>query len=437
MELCGPEAGSMLLQALQWQEENLLSSLQIYNETKYGALNNLDYRQDIGTFKEKAHSAAVNTLSLDPLYGRYLLSGSSDSSIKLWDLQAPAAERTNGDSALKYAPVHVLPRKSVHAFGVTKVKWWPDNGMWLSASYDFRVNLYDAGTMEAAHSFRLGARVLDLDFPALGSSPTVVACLDGGVGGLKLLDLRTLSDSQTLGGGGLAAGGVGYMSSCVFSPSNEFLCIGGGIEGSCYGWDIRSSAKYLFELDSGLTASAYERKQPAAARRSPILQRKAHHGNINSLLFTPGGTELLTLGNDEKLRIWDMCSYPKPTNKSINFGPLIRNKTRQRVDMCLSPSLETDISFLWLPSDSGEILVYRVEDGSLLARLHRGSHRANTRSYSVVSAGHNQIRYYSGCKDGNIAVWGHDSTHGHPQLPVPFDNGVDIVPAVQPDHEPL
>lgn len=408
--------------------QTVLGPLQIYNESRYGTLNNLDYRHDIGVFPRQAHSASVNTLALDGLSNRFLLSGSSDSSIKLWDLQSASMEGI--DTQRKFKPSVTLPRKSVHSFGVTRVRWWPDNGMWLSSSYDFKLNLYDSSTMGVAHSFKLGSRVLDFDFHPLGDISTVACCLDGGVGGLKLVDLRTLSDTQNLGGGGKAVGGVGYMSSCCWSPASPYLCIGGGLEGSCYGWDIRSSNKFLLELDVNLTATSYKRKQSNKRKRDLKLKCKAHHGSINSMLFNASGTELVTLGNDEKLRVWDMCSFRKPINKAVNFGPLIRNKTRQHIEICLSPAPETEVSFLWVPSDNGEVLVYRVEDGSLVARLNKATNRlGQNRSYSIVCSGHNQVRYFSGCKDGSISVWGHDDLKQKQQqtVPVPFDNGVDLV----------
>lgn len=406
---------------------NILTPLQVYNEARYGNLNNLDYRDDIGTFPEHAHSASVNTLAIDPIYRRYLLSGSSDSTIKLWDLESPDILKQDGIVQHKYKPVHSFPRKSVHTFGVTKLKWWPDNGMFLSSSYDFKLNLYDANAMEIAHSFKLGSRVIDFEFDPSGRTSTVACCLDGGVGGVKILDIRTLSDTQNLGGGGVSMGGVGYMSSCAFSPRDPNLCIGAAVDGSCYGWDIRSSEKHLFELDMNLTSANFDTKTTKPNKKRNILKSKAHHNNINSMLFTPNGATLVTLGNDEKLRTWDMCTYPKPINNSINFGPLLRNKAKQRVDMCLSPMFETDISFLWVPSDSDEILVYRLEDGSLVSRLTRGrNNKLGYRSYSIACSGGSKVRYYSGCKDGNISVWGYDSTVDKHSGPISFDNGVDI-----------
>ncbi|KAG0689898.1 hypothetical protein C6P40_004246 [Pichia californica] len=373
--------------------QNIVAPLQVYNESRYGTLNNLDYRKNIPVFPINAHSASVNSLSLDKLNNRFLLSGSSDSSIKLWDLNSNSYNENNNDEIL-YKPIHTLPMKSVHSFGVTKVKWWPDNGMWLSSSYDFKLNLYDTNEMSVVHSFKLNSRILDFDFyPYLGNSSIVCCCLDGGVGGLKLVDLRTLSDSQNLGAGGKSNGGVGYMSSCCWSPIDDNICIGGGIDGSCFAWDIRSSKKYLFELDINYTDNIYKQRKRQKLdlnnrrNKNLMMNSKAHHGSINSIMFNQDGSSLYTLGNDEKLRLWnmDITHHKKPTHKAINFGPLIRNKFRQHIEMCLSPISETEIQFLWVPSDNGELLVYRADDGYLVARLHKKVEKlGSNRSYSIV-----------------------------------------------------
>lgn len=416
--------------------QNIVAPLQVYNESRYGTLNNLDYRKNIPVFPINAHSASVNSLSLDKLNNRFLLSGSSDSSIKLWDLNSNSYNENNNDEIL-YKPIHTLPMKSVHSFGVTKVKWWPDNGMWLSSSYDFKLNLYDTNEMSVVHSFKLNSRILDFDFyPYLGNSSIVCCCLDGGVGGLKLVDLRTLSDSQNLGAGGKSNGGVGYMSSCCWSPIDDNICIGGGIDGSCFAWDIRSSKKYLFELDINYTDNIYKQRKRQKLdlnnrrNKNLMMNSKAHHGSINSIMFNQDGSSLYTLGNDEKLRLWnmDITHHKKPTHKAINFGPLIRNKFRQHIEMCLSPISETEIQFLWVPSDNGELLVYRADDGYLVARLHKKVEKlGSNRSYSIVCSGHNKIRYYSGCKNGEISVWGYDKLleNNASTDAIPFDNGFD------------
>lgn len=382
-----------------------LDTWNVINEAKYGHMDNLVSPKPF----QKPHMAAVNSLALNSTK-QLMLSGGADSSIKLWDLeQSPKLE-------------HTIPAKTVHQFGVTHLKWWPDDGMWLSSSFDFTLKLFDSQTMAPVHSFNLESRVLNFDFDPSGSSSLVACCLDGGVGGIKMVDLRTLADSQVFGGGGKARGGYGYMLSCAWSPTDPNILVSGGQDGYCVVWDIRSSNGSLATLDYNLTTTNYK----ASDRHLHFYEDtpRAHNGGINSILFNDTGTELITLGTDERIRVWDLTSDTKPLNKSINFGPLIRNKSSQYVQMCLSPSLETEIQYLWFPSETGEILIYHVTDGRLVARLSRWRNgQRNSRIFSLVYTGHNSLRYYAGCRDGSISTWGYSpQKHTDPAF---FDNGID------------
>ncbi|QPG76469.1 hypothetical protein FOA43_003858 [Brettanomyces nanus] len=369
---------------------------------------------------------SVNALALDSIDNRYLLSGGGDSSIKLWDLQSRDDSKwMSTDAESVYKPAYIIPAKTVHQFGITHLKWWPDNGMWLSSSYDYSLKVFNSDTMQPVHSFNLESRVLNFDFDPQGSNSLVACCLDGGVGGIRLVDLRTLADSQTLGGGGKSKGGFGYMLSCAWSPTDHNLVVSGSQDGYCIGWDIRASNGCLFTLDYNLTTRNYTNSNRQLLFYEDIP--RAHNGGINSLMFNDVGTELITLGTDEKIRVWDLTTGSKPLNKSINFGPLVRNKSSQYVQMCLSPTIESEMQYLWFPSENGELLIYRIQDGKLVARLTRhGNGLISSKVHALVYGRNNCIRYYAGCHDGSISVWGYaEDGMEEDNAPVNFDNGAD------------
>lgn len=408
-----------------------LEIVSIANEFKYTQLDSLDHINGICHFPSKAHIASVNALDLDKIDHRFLLSGGGDSSIKLWDLQSKDDElwrRDDGTTKIPqqmYKPAYIIPVKSIHKYGVTHIKWWADNGMWLSSSYDHTLKVFDSDTMDVVHSFDLQSRVLNFDFDPKGANSLIACCTDGGVGGVQLVDLRTLADSQTLGGGGKAKGGFGYMLSCCWSPTDPNLVVSGSIDGYCIGWDIRASQAALFTLDYNLTTSNYKN-----SNRQLLFYEdrpRAHNGGINSVMFNDVGSELVTLGTDERIRVWDLTSHTKPLNKSVNFGPLIRNKSTQYVQMCLSPTIETEIQYLWFPSDDGEMLVFRIEDGKMVARLtRRGPGLKSSKVHAITYGYNNSIRYYGGCHDGSISVWGYgQDVEEEEEKPVDFDNGID------------
>ncbi|ODV83485.1 hypothetical protein CANARDRAFT_9545 [[Candida] arabinofermentans NRRL YB-2248] len=411
-----------------WDRRSPLDIVKLYNESRYGSLNSLDSIRSITKFPVNAHIASVNSLSLEKQTNRFLLSGGGESSIKLWDLHQTDSDEISAadDDGLQkqYKPVHVISPKTAHQFGITHLKWWPDNGMWLSSSYDFTLKVFDASTMTEAHSFNLGSRVINFDFGPNADHSLVACCIDGGIGGIRLLDLRTLADSHTLGAGGKLQGGYGHMLSCCWSPTNPNLVVSGGLDGYCNGWDIRRSDGCVFTLDNDLTTTNYRTNDKKLKFHDNIP--KAHAGGINSILFNDLGTELITLGNDEKVKVWDLTSSNQPLNKSINFGPLIRNKYKQHITMCLSPINETEMSYLCLPSDNGELLIYRAIDGKLVARLNRNGSKLNKRSTTVIYGMESSIRYYSGCSDGSISIWGaDDNATTQDEEDIEFDNGID------------
>ncbi|KAH3666104.1 hypothetical protein OGAPHI_004293 [Ogataea philodendri] len=374
-----------------------LEVLKIYNELKYLNLDNLDSLK--GHFPSKPHIASVNSLSLDPVHERYLFSGGGESAIKMWDLDQQGEIE-------ELEPIFELPAKSAHKFGITHLKWWSDNGLWLSSSFDHTLKVWDANEMREVHSFNLGSRIVNFDFEDHGGNSLVAVCADGGVGGLRLMDLRTLASTHTLGGGGKLQGGFGYMLSCKWSPANPYLVVGGSQDGYCIGWDVRRSDGSIFKLDYNLTTINYRSNTRQLLLHENIP--KAHNGGINSILFTEDGAEMVTLGSDDKIKVWDLTSSSKPLNKQVNFGPLIRNKSNQHITMALSPINETELQYLWFPSDNGELLVYRLEDGKLLARLNKGGGAINRRTTSIVYGKRSSLKYYSGCQDGTISTWGYN-----------------------------
>ncbi|KAF6012710.1 hypothetical protein HII12_002232 [Brettanomyces bruxellensis] len=229
-------------------QESPLDLLSIVTEAKYSQLASLDYTE----------GEVVILLSNCGICVRrkiHLLLQRKKKADKIIKNNNRNRKLANGPI---YEPAFIIPAHSVHKFGITHLKWWRDNGMWVSSSYDHSLKVFDSDTMQPVQSFDLKSRVLNFDFDPSGSSSQVACCLDGGVGGVKLVDLRTLADSQTLGGGGKQRGGFGYMLSCAWSPTDPNVLVSGGVDGYCIGWDIRAANGCLFKMDYNLTTGNYK-----------------------------------------------------------------------------------------------------------------------------------------------------------------------------------
>lgn len=334
----------------------------------------------------QTHVGAVNSVSVENVEERYLLTGGGDSSIKLWDLDATVTDEGTGEN--KYECLGQISRKEGHTYGISNVKWWPfDNGLFVSSSFDNTVKIWEPNSLSEAYSFDMGTKVYNFDISAVGQHSLVATASDQPF--LRLLDLRTTSSSHTL------TSHSGKILSVKWSPKHSHILASAGSDGTVRVWDIRRSNACVASLDMQQTSD-----NPT---RTPMDQRKAHRSSVNGLTWFASGDYLVSSGNDEKIRVWSM--HPMGgKNMLINFGPLIRNRYIQTLDPCLSPVKDTQWPYLFYPSDNGEIFLFRAVDGKILQRLNRGT-SSKSRTACIVSRGEGSLQFISGALDGSITVW--------------------------------
>lgn len=383
------------------------------------------FQQDYGVFPENCHhSAAVNSLAIEKSDYRYLLSGCGDSSISLWDVKGSevgdeedddgdesgsgsgnehTGERahsrgfSNGVAATRLA---TIPRRTAHQFGVSALSWWPnDTGMFLSASFDHSVNVWDTNSVAVAHTFDMGQRVYAIDVgggtSAYAGQALVAVASDQPF--VRLLDLRAASSAHTL------AGHKGKTLAVAWHPQHPHLLATGGHDGEAKVWDIRSADSCLCRLDMTKTNA---RAPEVDVLNLEALAVKAHLGPVNAVVWDDAGHMLYTGGNDDKVRVWDMASTAAPpVNRLVNFGPLTRNKYLQTLPLLLSPRAETEVQHLLFAADSGDVLVFRALDGKLVSRLQRLGSKHTVRTASMVYAAPYSATYFCGTMDGEIVVW--------------------------------
>lgn len=131
--------------------------------------------------------------------------------------------------------------------------------------------------------------------------------------------------------------------------------------------------------------------------QNPLGETNSAHGRgINGLTVTDDGRFLVSLGLDEKIRLWNTQSGH---NTFVNYGSSWRN----RFKLCLQPALSSpDVwpPLLYIPSDDRQVLVYRLIDGMLVKRL-KGAYGRVTSVENRES--HQQL--YSGSNAGDLLVW--------------------------------
>ncbi|GEQ72344.1 hypothetical protein JCM33374_g6031 [Metschnikowia sp. JCM 33374] len=378
------------------------------------------------------HSAAVNSLAVETLDYRYMLSGCADSSIKLWDLHGDREAGDESDDVVvpvedtktpqilgnrnsdthgrRLRPLVSIPRRSAHEYGVSVVKWWPrDTGMFLSASFDHTVKVWDTNAVDIVHTFDLASRVYAIDVSAHQSnafSSQALIAVASDQPAIRLLDLRSASSAHTL------SGHRGKTLTVCWHPQNAALLASGGHDGEAKIWDIRMSRSCVARLDVTKTNI---RSASLDALNLGSSSVKAHSGPVNALVWDELGHVLYTAGNDDKIRVWDMsASHAPPLNRLVNFGPLTRNKYLQTLPLVLSPKNETEVQHLFFASDNGDVLVFRAVDGKLVSRLQRSGSKSSARTASIAYAGPYSATYFCGTMDGEIVAWrGQRQTQGY------------------------
>jgi len=400
----------------------------------------------------------------DQLSRPSLVSGGSDGTIRLWDLEQcgnptpghiyrPVAQITRADAP---APTHSAssrrtttttttnrrdaPTPGAHRFGITKLSFYPfDSAAFLSSSYDQSLKLWATGSARLSGSFNLSAKIYTHAVSPVASH-LLVACGTQHPA-VRLVDLRSGAAVQSLVAPGAGGGAAGAVLAVAWSPRHEHVLASGSVDGAVRIWDVRQASGMVGLLDQedslGIQAGGWGVGDAAAAAagvqrgRGIRASAKAHAGPVNGLTWTDDGAYIVSAGHDRRIRVWDAATG---ANTLASFGPTIRNGELGSVTMFTTP---TGLSppgreLLFWPNET-EILALDLHRGSVVSRLRgmgpglaavrarRGGERAVKNrvtsvvwrgagggggSSGVVMGGSNAAGgVYSGHLDGQIRAW--------------------------------
>jgi len=242
--------------------------------------------------------------------GRLLASGSSDSTINLWDV-------TSGRS------VRQLIGHKGQVFGVA---FSPNGRMLATASGDRTVKLWDvAGGRElvtfAGHTDRVYSVAYSPDGSTLASASKDQTIRLWEVAGGR--ELRTL------------AGHSGSVAAVAFSPDGQMLA-SGSEDGTIRLWDVASGRELrsmlahsslihaiAFSPDGRTLASAGRDKTVGVwnvGDGRELRTLTGHTGFVEGLAFSPDGRVLATASEDTTVRLWDSWSGNELKRLTGNAG---------------------------------------------------------------------------------------------------------------------
>jgi WD40 repeat protein len=250
---------------------------------------------------QTGHSGKVTSVSVS-LDGKYLVSGSDDNTLKLWDINA-------GKEIRSFLG---------HRYSVNTVSFSPDGKYVLSGSSGGALKLWDVKSGEELKTFIVG------NFKEINSvsfSPDGKYAISGASDStLRLWDISTGKEIRTF------RGHNGYVSSVAYSPDGKYALSGSG-----------DSTLRLWDISTGKEIKVFA----------------GHRSKVTSVSFSPNGKYVLSGSYDNTLKLWDIGSG-KEIRVFMSRGIIVNS-------ICFSPDGKYVLSAI---SDSVRIydLFYFKED---------------------------------------------------------------------------
>ena len=302
----------------------------------------------------------------------------------------PGTARASPASHLEQAgePPEEDPHRA-HTYGITCLAWYgPDNGIFLTGSNDHAVKLWDTASFEAVKCYNFDTRVNDLHSTSAAQSLIAVATDDYYP---RVIDLRQSAADEA---GAMQLGAKSLMRDpmlCArFHPTNGQLLATGDAGGNCKLWDLRMVGKPWGNMASmrpgnpGVTV--------ANSGLGSASNSKAHLRSCNALTWSPGGSELVTMGTDGRIYCWSPFQLNAESIVDVSgtatadrqIGPIdleytgcrtiggstidpSRNKEQHKYRT--SQRLEWFDNYLLVNTDYAEIQIYEIDTGKYLDKI--------------------------------------------------------------------
>jgi WD40 repeat protein/energy-coupling factor transporter ATP-binding protein EcfA2 len=249
----------------------------------------------------KGHEDAVTSVALSP-DGKTLVTGSNDSTAKLWDT----------------ATGKELATLKGHQKSITSVALSPDGVMLATGSEDKTVRLWEVASGKELTTLKEHIEAIS----SLAFSPDGKMLAVGSYDQIAIWDVASRKELTTL------KASKSPVTAVAFSPDGRTLATSIGYN-SILLWDIASYQKIAWFIEStgGITCVAFSPDGKTvvtgsfdgAARLWDVASGKVlkpfegHTGTVNAVAFSPDGKILATGSLDNSIKLWDTASHQEMT----------------------------------------------------------------------------------------------------------------------------